>query len=237
MEFIKKYNEYNISHNINRIINNIFLLNSDCRDIKIVAVTKNFPYICISEVIKHNINNIAENRVKESLIKFKQLGDSIKNIKKHFIGRIQSNKIKKIVEIFDLIQSLDNIKHVKYINDYAKKINKKQKCLVEVKIFDEIERSGVIFDDVEKFCEQCKLMNNIEISGLMFMTPYGCDYKKTKFFFKKVHALFEKLKYNFFSYDNFNILSMGMSSDYKIAIEEGATMIRIGSAIFGERKI
>jgi pyridoxal phosphate enzyme (YggS family) len=236
MEFIRKCNIDSISYNINRIVNDIFLLNS-YRDVEIIAVTKNFSCVCISEVIKCGINNIAENRIKESLIKFKQLGHLIKNVRKHFIGRLQSNKIKKIVKNFDLIQSVDNIKHVKYIDDYAKQINKIQKCLIEVKIFDEIKRSGVIFDDVEEFCEQCKLMKNIEINGLMFIAPYSCDYGKSRKLFKKIYILFEKLKHDFFQCDNFNILSMGMSNDYKIAIEEGSTMIRIGSAIFEEKKI
>jgi pyridoxal phosphate enzyme (YggS family) len=235
MEFIRKCNIDSINYNIDRIINDVSLLSS-YRDVKIVAVTKNFSCVCISEVIKCGINNIAENRVKESLIKFKQLGHLIRNVRKHFIGRLQSNKIKKIVKNFDLIQSVDNIKHVKCIDDYAKQINKNQKCLIEVKMINEVKRSGVIFDDIEKFCEQCKLMKNIEINGLMFIAPYGCDCKKSRKFFKKMYILFEKLKHNFFQCDNFNILSMGMSNDYKIAIEEGSTMIRIGSAIFEEKK-
>jgi pyridoxal phosphate enzyme (YggS family) len=201
-----------------------------------VAVTKFFSYKDVLKALKCGIKHIGESRIQEAFFKFKQLGCALGGIEKHFIGRLQSNKVKKAVELFDLIQSLDNLKLAGYISRYAASIGKIQKCLIEVKISQEITRSGLEPGDIKNFYEKCQLIPNILIKGLMVIAPFSDNPEDSRFYFKQVYNLFEDIKDTFKSSD-FSILSMGMSNDYKIAIEEGSTMVRLGSAIFGEREL
>jgi pyridoxal phosphate enzyme (YggS family) len=224
----------NIRRNIEFIKNTVNSIKNASADVEFIAVTKTFSCHCVLEALKCGIKHIGENKIKEALPKFEQLGSSLDGITKHFIGHLQSNKVKKAVKNFDLIHSLDSIKLAGDISRYAANIGKLQNCLIEVKISQEITKTGVDPNDVEDFYKQCLSIPNILIKGLMVIAPYSYNLEDSRPYFRRVYNLFENIKKSSGNFE-FNILSMGMSDDYKIAIEEGATMVRIGSAIFGKR--
>ncbi|MDR0617801.1 MAG: YggS family pyridoxal phosphate-dependent enzyme [Endomicrobium sp.] len=223
-----------ICQNIKSINNTIKLLENVAGTVDLVAVTKTFTYPFVLEALKCGIKHIGESKVQEAVAKFDQIGDSLIGVTKHFMGHLQSNKVKKTVETFDLIQSLDSVKLAYNINHHAKNISKIQDCLIEVKVSKEISKTGINPDFVADFYNECRNLSNVNIKGLMLIAPYSDNLSDSRPYFKQVYNLFKDMKF-FFADNDFNILSMGMSTDYKIAIEEGSTMVRIGSAIFGER--
>ncbi|GMO64567.1 MAG: YggS family pyridoxal phosphate-dependent enzyme [Endomicrobiia bacterium] len=225
----------NIKEGIESIKNTINLTKNSGISVELVAVTKTFPYQSVLEALKYGIKHIGENKIQEALPKFEQLDFSLRGITKHFIGHLQSNKVRKVVENFDLIHSLDTMSLAYNISRHAKNLNKLQSCLIEVKVSHEISKIGVAPDDVEDFYKKCLVIPNITIRGLMIITPYSESSEDSRYCFKQVYRLFENIKKSF-NRSNFDILSMGMSNDYEIAIEEGSNMIRVGSAIFGERE-
>jgi len=203
--------------------------------IRLVAVTKTVPVELIIEAINSGITEIGENRVQEAEKKFSNLNVS-SNIIKHFIGHLQTNKVKKAVSLFDLIQSVDSIHLAQEIDKQAKKINKIQNCLIEVKISEEKTKFGYNPDKISELVSNLLELKNIKLCGLMTIAPYFDNPENTRPYFKQMKKIFDKIRDEFkvFSSD-FNILSMGMTDDFHIAIEEGANMVRIGRAIFGER--
>lgn len=224
----------NICKNINLIRETLKSSGRLSETVEIIAVTKTFPAEDVSEALKCGIKDIGESKIQEALPKFLQLGEELKGIKKHFIGHLQSNKAKKAVENFDLIHSLDSINLAKDINRHAQNIQKIQHCLIEVKVSDESTKTGVDPEAVRDFYSQCKHLPNILIKGLMVITPLSDNPEDSRPHFRNVHKIFKELqKQN--GTPEFDTLSMGMSDDFKIAAEEGSTMVRIGSAIFGER--
>jgi pyridoxal phosphate enzyme (YggS family) len=221
-----------IPHNIQRIKNDIKTL-SRINNITVVAVTKTVSSYDILQSFAYGITNIGESKIQEAIPKFIQIGEHFKGIIKHFIGHIQSNKAKKIVEHFDLIQSVDSITIATLIDKYAKQYNKLQHCLIEVKMHNIESRAGISINYVRHLYQYCLLkLPNILIRGLMVIAPCNAINSDLRKCFRQVYIEYDKIK-KFFLHSEFNILSMGMSSDYKIAIEEGATMLRLGSAIFG----
>ncbi|MDR2772288.1 MAG: YggS family pyridoxal phosphate-dependent enzyme [Elusimicrobiota bacterium] len=220
----------NINKNIRIIHDTINSMVS--RSIELVAVTKTFPSQYIVEALKCGVKHIGESRIQEALPKFEQVGEALKGAKKHFIGHLQTNKAKKAVENFDLIQSLDSLDLAHSINKHALSCQKIQECLIEVKVSGESSKTGISPENVKDFyCSLCKF-SNIAIRGLMIIPPLLDDIERSRAYFKQGYTLFNEMKEQ---NDGFDILSMGMSDDYKIAIEEGSNMIRIGSAIFGSR--
>ena len=224
----------NISNNINFIKNTLKSLSGDTDKVKLIAVTKTFPCQDIFAAIKAGITDIGESKIQEALPKFEQLGTGLDGIVKHFIGHLQSNKAKKAVQNFDLIHSLDSLKLAKDINRHSQSLNKIQNCLIEVKVSRENTKTGIDFNAVCDFYKQCLELPNIFIKGLMVITPLSDNPEDSRLYFKKVFELFEKIR-DEHNKEGFDILSMGMSDDYKIAVEEGSNMVRVGSAIFGER--
>ncbi|MDR3124771.1 MAG: YggS family pyridoxal phosphate-dependent enzyme [Endomicrobium sp.] len=223
-----------ICQNIKSINNTINLLKNVAATVDLVAVTKTFTYPFVLEALKCGIKHIGESKVQEAVAKFNQIEDPLIGVTKHFIGHLQSNKVKKAVETFDLIQSLDSVKLAYNINRHAKDISKIQDCLIEVKVSKEISKTGINPDFVVDFYNDCRNLFNVNIKGLMLIAPYSDNPSDSRPYFKQIYKLFKDIK-NFFADNDFNILSIGMSRDYKIAIEEGSTMVRVGSAIFGER--
>lgn len=225
-----------ISKNIEQIRNKI-KETSNGKNVSIVAVTKTFGADCIESALLCGINDIGESKIQEALPKFDVLSNkkNFKNIKKHFIGHLQSNKAKKAVLNFDLIQSLDSKELAENINRHAENINKIQDCLLELKISQEVTKHGIskeYIEDLYIYCiEKCK---NIKICGIMTIAPYFDDKEKVRPYFKAAYNIFTDLQ-NQFDNKDFLILSMGMSDDFEIALQEGANMVRIGSALFGER--
>lgn len=205
-------------------------VNRDPSEIKLIAVSKNFGIEDIKTTHELGISDFGENRAQELISKFEKLG---KSVIWHFIGHLQKNKVKFVVRSADLIHSVDSLELAKEISKRAGIENKVQKVLIQVKTSDEETKSGiedsVLLNDTVAFCAENP---NLELLGLMTMAPLTDDQHKIRQSFIKLRELKNK-----FSSAGFNLqeLSMGMTSDYEIAIEEGATMLRIGSAIFGER--
>jgi pyridoxal phosphate enzyme (YggS family) len=204
-------------------------------NVTLVAVTKTFSAEEAEEAVKNGVKDIAESKIQEALPKFDVLSNKLDGINKHFIGHLQSNKAKKAVQNFDLIQSLDSINLADSINKYAKDTGKLQKCLIELKVSKEESKFGVTNDkvyEIYRYCsEKCK---NISISGIMTIAPYFENKEDVRPYFKLAYSVFNDLKQKSGD-ESFKILSMGMSSDFEVAIQEGSNMVRIGSAIFGER--
>ncbi len=202
-------------------------------EIKIVAVSKTFPPEVVSEAAKAGATDFGENYVQDFLTKYEALKDS--NIKWHFIGHLQSNKIKYIFDKIYMIHTLDSIKLAESINKKLKNADKKLKALIQVNIGEEKNKFGIDVSECERFLEKMQNFTNLRIEGLMTIPPYFTKAEKVRPYFAKMKKLFEKLKK--FNSDNIDLkeLSMGMSNDFKIAIEEGATIVRIGTAVFGAR--
>jgi pyridoxal phosphate enzyme (YggS family) len=223
-----------IADNISSIVNRISHAASG-RDIKLIAVTKTFSADCVKEALSCGITDIAESKIQEALPKFEVLSNKLDNVNKHFIGHLQSNKAKKAVLNFDLIQSLDSIDLAKDINRHAEAANKVQNCLIELKVSSEGTKTGALEDKVFEIYKYCKTScKNISVNGIMTIAPYFDDKEQVRPYFKKAFEVFSKLQKES-NDNNFKILSMGMSDDFEIAIQEGSNMVRVGTAIFGER--
>ena len=226
-----------ISKNILAINNRILELSKNKNiNVTLIAVTKTFPAEYVKEAINTGkIFDIAESKIQEALPKFEVLSNNLNGINKHFIGHLQSNKAKKAVLNFDLIQSLDSIELANVINRYAKEINKIQKCLIELKVSNEETKYGVSKEKIVEIYEYCiRNCENIKICGIMTIAPYFENKEQVRPYFKTANNIFLDIK-NKVNDNNFKILSMGMSDDFEIAIEEGSNMVRIGTSIFGER--
>ncbi len=194
-------------------------------NVTIVAATKKRTIKEIQQAIDSGIEIIGENYVQDTLPKWQQLKGKVRF---HMIGHLQSNKVKKAVEIFDCIQTIDSIKIAHEINKRAEAINKIMDVMIEVNIAKEPNKSGCMPEDCLDLVEQIKTLKNLNLIGLMTMAPYFEDPEKDRPYFKEMKILFDKSK--------LGILSMGMSDSYKIAVEEGTNMVRLGTVIFGARK-
>jgi len=189
----------------------------------IIAVSKTFSIDNIVPLINHGHVHFGENKVQEAQEKWPEIKKKNNNIKLHLIGKLQTNKVKFVLPLFDYIHSLDSIKLAEKIYIEQKKKNFKPKIFIQVNIGNENQKNGVSIDNLKSFYEECKKNYNLNIIGLMCIPPIG----NSKEFFSKMLELNNLL--------NLNELSMGMSSDYLDAINFKATFVRIGSLIFGER--
>jgi len=192
----------------------------------IIAVTKTFSIDKFIPLLNSGHIHFGENKIQETEIKWNQPKKEFGNIKLHMLGKLQSNKAKKAVELFDYIHSLDNIKLASKISQYEKELNKKVKLFIQVNIADENQKSGISLSNLENFYEFCTKNLSLDIIGLMCLPPVNSDPSK----------YFEILKKKSIEL-NLSDLSMGMSSDYDKAILFGSTFLRLGTAIFGERNI
>ena len=189
---------------------------------KIIAVSKTFSMDHIKHLIEYGHKDYGENKVQEANEKWLKIRSN-KDIKLHLIGRLQSNKVKIAVKLFDYIHSLDSIKLANRIALQEKELNKKVKLFIQVNLGNEDQKSGINKNDLISFHNYCKNLD-LNVIGLMCIPPFNEPSLK---YFKELKELNNKL--------NLNELSMGMSSDYLEAIENGSTQIRIGSSIFGQR--
>tara|TARA_Y100000748_G_scaffold208502_1_gene174711 strand:- start:442 stop:1104 length:663 start_codon:yes stop_codon:yes gene_type:complete len=201
------------------------------KKIKLVVVTKTRTPKEVQEAIAAGAVSIGENKVQEAEKKFPNI-DNLKNTEKRLIGNLQSNKANKAVRLFDVIDTVDTEKIAKKISNAAKKANKTQRVLIQINSSGEKTKAGFMLEDEEKI-KRCAENKNIKIEGLMTMGPNTKNKKDIAKAFKKTKKLFDYLN----TTDNLEMktLSMGMSGDYEVAIEEGSTDIRVGSAIFGPR--
>ena len=199
------------------------------KDISLVAVSKTKTIEDIMSAYNSGQRLFGENRVQELTNKYSNLP---KDIKWNMIGNLQSNKVKYIASFVDLIHSLDSLKLAREINKQAEKNNRVIDCLVQIKISKEETKHGVSFENFDEFYKNVKSLKFINIAGLMGMASFTDDKNLIKDEFKSISSLYEKLK---LVDKNIKYLSIGMSNDYNLAINEGGNMIRIGSRIFGER--
>ncbi len=205
-------------------------VNRDISEIKLIAVSKNFGIEEIEEAFNEGVIDFGENRAQELDIKFSRLGNKITW---HFIGNLQRNKVRFVVNSSDYIHSVDSLLIATEINKRAGLINKIQKVLLQVNTTNEETKSGLTdYNEIKDLANYCMDFPNIELIGLMTIGPLTDDINLIRKSFSQLRKIKNRL-----NADNINIneLSMGMTSDYEIAIEEGSTMLRIGSAIFGQR--
>ncbi|HDP69397.1 MAG TPA: YggS family pyridoxal phosphate-dependent enzyme [Actinobacteria bacterium] len=228
----------NITENILKIQERISkaALRSGCKidDIKIVAAIKNIPLEKIMTAIDGGIAHVGENRVRDAVIKFNGIGDVVKW---HFIGHLQRNKVKHIIPFTDLIHSVDSLRLAFEIDKQAKKIRKVQKILLEVNVSGEESKFGFSPDDVLEKVKEIGGLGNIKIEGLMTIAPFFAGQNDLRKVFKGLKEVFENIKRKDVYNVNMSYLSMGMTNDFEIAIEEGANMVRIGTGIFGLREV
>ena len=198
------------------------------KNVTLVAVSKTKPVEAVQAMYDLRHRDFGENYVQELVDKFAVLP---KDIRWHFIGHLQSNKVKYIAPFVHLIHGVDSLSLLKEINKQAAKNNRVIDCLLQVHIAEEETKFG--FDEQElNELHQLQELKNIRVVGLMGMASFSDDMQKVRSEFKKLKSIFNNLKSQI---PNLQILSMGMSADYKIAIEEGSTMVRIGSLLFGSR--
>jgi pyridoxal phosphate enzyme (YggS family) len=199
------------------------------QEITVVAISKGRVPGQIEEVIAEGIHNIGESKVQEALSKYNALR-APQGVMWHMVGRLQTNKLKDAVGIFDLIHSLDSLRLASEINRQAQRLGKVQDVLVEIKTSPEEAKSGLGPDEAPEAIKQMAELKNINIQGLMTIAPLVDNSEKTRPYFRMLKELKDKI--NQLTTRKLTILSMGMTDDFQIAIEEGATMVRLGRAIF-----
>jgi PLP dependent protein len=192
--------------------------------VKVVAVTKNFPAEIVRMAFQSGLRHFGENRVQEALAKYAELGDIRSNLTLHFIGHLQTNKVRDVVKIVDIIQSVDSLRLANLLNGNA---TKKMPIMIQVNIAEENSKYGFSVDGLDANLKAIIELSNLEVLGLMTIAPAVDDPEKVRPVFRKLRDLNEHF--------GFKELSMGMTDDFEVAVEEGATMVRIGRAIFGER--
>ena len=209
-----------VSKNLNRILK---IING--REVRIVAVTKYYDSSKIKEAYCAGLRDFAESRALEAVEKINKLDDEIKSKSTyHFIGHLQTNKVKYVVGNFDYIQSVDSLKVAEQIAKYAQEKNIVQKILIQVNNADEESKFGIAPSQLDELIEEISKLSSISIEGLMNIAPLIDDEKELRKLFSQMRHLKEKY--------SLKELSMGMSNDYKIALDEGATMIRLGRKLF-----
>lgn len=201
--------------------------------IRLVAVSKTVAMERVKEAIEAGVTILGENYVQEAREKIQRL--SIYPVSWHFIGHLQTNKAKYAVKLFDLIHSVDSLKVAQELDKQAKKNNKIQPILVQVNVAEEVSKSGVSVGNAAKLINNMRPLTNLAVKGLMTMPPYFNAPEKVRPYFKTLRELRDQIKKEGFSYVTLDELSMGMTGDFEVAIQEGATLVRIGTAIFGER--
>ena len=226
-----------ISDNIRIIRNNITRVASQCgrepADITLLAVTKTVSIDLIQIAVDTGIRDIGENRVQEARMKFSELA---RPVNWHLIGHLQTNKVKHAIPLFDLIHSVDRMDLVDEIQKRARTLNKIQRVLVQVNTSGEESKSGCQPEEAEDLVKSVSQFENLQIEGLMTIGPLSGDRDKIRSSFKCLNEIFKKIKNSHIPNVTMKHLSMGMSQDYELAIEEGSTLIRVGTAIFGQRQ-
>ena len=202
-------------------------------DVLLIAVSKKKPIADIMAAIEAGVEHFGENYIQEAVEKIETIGRD--KACWHFIGHLQSNKAKLAVKYFDYIQTVDSLKLAKEINKHAKEMNKTLKILIQLNIAHEDSKSGIDATEVLNLAEQMNALDNLSVQGLMCMPPFFDDPELARPYFEKLAQLRHKIMDKGFERISMNHLSMGMSNDFKVAVQEGATMVRVGTSIFGKR--
>ena len=216
---------------MHKSINNLTLIDNEIKtkfgelkNLNIIAISKTFPINEIVPLIKSGHIHFGENKVQEAVEKWTEIKNQFKGLKIHMVGRLQTNKVKNAVSLFDYIHSLDSLKLAEKISIEQIKLNKKLKLFIQVNLGDEQQKSGIDKKDLNQFYRKCTEELKLDIIGLMCIPPKD---QEVQSYFRELADLNKSL--------GLKDLSMGMSSDYLEAIDFGATFIRVGSKIFGDR--
>ena len=202
--------------------------------VDLVAAAKTRTPEEVLEAIEAGITIIGHNYVQEAERGFEAIGHKARW---HMIGHLQSNKAKKAVRIFDMIETVDSIKLAKAIDKACRNMNKSMAVLIEINSGEELQKAGVMPEDAMSMVREISDLENIRIMGLMTMGPFSGDPEDARPFFQKTKAIFEDIKKANLPGVEMTYLSMGMSNSYRVALEEGANLVRIGTKIFGERDV
>ncbi len=220
----------NIKYRINK---SAIRLGRDPKSVRLVAVSKTVSADRIKAAIDAGIDIFGENYIQETRTKFNAL--AAYPVSWHFIGHLQTNKAKYAVRLFDMIHSVDSLRLARELDKQAKKINKIQDILIQINIGKELSKSGADAGDASGLIKDVSCLQNLSVKGLMIMPPYFTDPEKVRPYFSALRDLRDRIHQTVSGVD-LHELSMGLSNDFETAIEEGATLVRIGTAIFGERE-
>lgn len=228
----------NIKENIDSILERTALAarrsGRNPEDITVIAVSKTVDSDRAREAVESGLDNLGENRVQELVKKYEQLSDL--KVKWHMIGHLQKNKVKYIIDKAELIHSVENLELAKEINKRAEQLNLNTKILIELNIGEESSKFGINEENVYDFVRSMEQFEHIEVLGLMTVAPYSENPEDIRWVFIKMKEIFDKISEMKLKNSHMKYLSMGMTNDFEIAIEEGSNIVRIGTAIFGARK-
>ena len=219
-------------------LNILSKINSDIEEMsfdkaaRLIIVTKSQPIISIRKLFELGYNSFGENYLEEARVKINEMNED--DIEWHFIGNIQSNKIKKIVKIFSWVQTVSSLKHAKLLNEECKKIDKKINICIQINIDDEESKGGIDIKDVDTFINNISIYEFLCIRGIMAIPSKLNALKENENSYNILKSEYDRLSDKYKSVDT---LSLGMSNDFRLALNKGSNMIRIGSLIFGERKL
>ena len=226
-----------VKNNVKEILetakNSAIKSNRSPEEVRVMAVTKTVDPELVNVAIDCGINLLGENRVQEFLSKYDQYKKD--NVEIHFIGSLQTNKVKYIIDKVSMIHSVNSLKLAKEIDKQAKKHNLIMDILIEINIGDEESKSGINKSSIMDLLEEISKLDNIRVKGLMAIPPFCEDKQEIKKYFDNMYQLFIDIKDKKLDNISMDILSMGMSHDYDVAIECGANLVRVGSKMFGER--
>lgn len=204
----------------------------DRSEVTLIAVSKTKPVDMLREVYEAGARDFGENKVQEICEKYDKLPS---DIKWHMIGHLQRNKVKQVIDKATLIHSVDSYRLAQEISVQAQKKGLTMPILIEVNIAGEESKFGISADDTIQLVEEIASLPNLKIQGLMTIAPYVVDAEENRLYFRQIRQLAVDIKNKNIDNVSMNILSMGMTGDYEVAIEEGATMVRVGTGIFGAR--
>lgn len=197
--------------------------------ITLIAVTKTHGVELMRRAIDAGATDIGENRVQEAAEKFPVLERAVT---RHLIGHLQTNKVKPAVKLFDVIQSVDSVHLATALDKAATSADKIQDVLIQVNLAREVQKSGVALEDLSELVNFVDAAGSLRLRGLMMIAPLVADAEECRPLFRRMREIFDELKT---ARADFNLLSMGMTHDFAVAVEEGANVVRVGTAIFGER--
>ena len=217
--------------NLDKVLKNIQTHSPNPSKVNVVAVTKKLSHDAIISAISNNIYCIGENRIQEFLNKKEKIKN--KKFESHLIGHLQSNKIKKAVQAFDIIQTVDSIKLATKINQHLIQINQKKNIFIQINIGNDSSKFGFLPKNIFSKIEKIEKMSNLLVSGTMTILPYLDDISKTEKLFANMRTLSHKIKTNISP--TCSSVSMGMSRDYVYALKQGSTHLRIGTLLYGTR--
>jgi len=209
----------------------------DFSEVTLVAVSKTIAPARIREAIAAGVRTLGENRVQEAAAKIAELREVVAEhqVQWHLIGHLQSNKARRAVELFDAVHSVDSLKLAERLNQSAGELGKRLPVFIEVNLGAEAAKSGATINATLPLCEQVAKLAHLELKGLMAVPPFLDDAEAVRPFFRRLRELRDEARRSGIAGEHCNDLSMGMSNDFEIAIEEGATLVRVGTALFGAR--